>query len=68
MATRSRYDLIDRLLDGRLAEVLAGWKAEGVSFDEQARRMEDDHGIAITRETLRRWSNANTATDLGKVG
>lgn len=67
MANRSRYDLVDRILGGRLAGVLAAWKSEGVTFDEQANLMQSVYGVKVTRETLRRWSNANATSELDGV-
>lgn len=48
------YHLYDRLMNGRLGSTLLAWKAEGVSQDEMAFRLRAE-GIAVSRETIRRW-------------
>lgn len=47
--------LVDRLLKGKLAPTLQGWRDEGLSFAAMARRLEDDHDVIVTDETVRRW-------------
>lgn len=56
MPPKSSYDLIDRLLEGQLAVVLAGYRADGLTFDQMSAAFAD-RGIAVSRETLRRWVN-----------
>jgi hypothetical protein len=48
-------ELLDRLLDGELDDYLATKKAGGQTFDQIARALEDEHGVKVSRETLRRW-------------
>lgn len=50
----STWDLADRLFDGKLAVRLATEVAAGDSFDTIASRLTAD-GIAVSRETVRRW-------------
>lgn len=47
--------LVDRILDGRTAELLRSWREEGLSFDAIARRLEARHAITVTGETVRTW-------------
>lgn len=54
--TQSQLTLADRLLGGRLAEILGDWRAEGLSNEAMARRLEREHGISLSDETLRRWT------------
>lgn len=48
-------ELADRLLDGELATILAEKRANGVTFDDIARWLADEHNIGVSRETVRRW-------------
>lgn len=58
----SRYDLIDRILDGKLAETLAAYRAEGLTLDRTVQALREDHDVDVSRETLRRWlSKSKTA-------
>lgn len=47
--------LIDRLLDGKLADYLSDRRAEGLSFDAIGRRLANEHDVSVTGETVRRW-------------
>lgn len=49
------FPLFDRILGGKLAEQLAAWRAEDLSFDAIARRLGAEHDIEVTGETVRRW-------------
>lgn len=55
MARRPLFPLYDRILDGQLAAILTGWRAEGTSYEEMAGRLRDEHQIIVTSETVRRW-------------
>lgn len=53
----SRLRLADRVLDGRLAELLTEWRSDGVSYEMCARRLsallgEDE---SLTGQTVRVW-------------
>lgn len=50
------YRMADRLLDGKLAEVLAEGRSAGRSFEEISRRLFADHGIEAPSQTLRSWA------------
>jgi hypothetical protein len=47
--------LVERIVGGDLAGLLAAWRAEGLTLDQMAVRMRTQHDVAVTRETLRRW-------------
>jgi len=54
-ATTTR-DLVDRLLNGKLAfELSCRHDAEKQSFDTIARWLLVDHGVNVSGETIRRW-------------
>jgi hypothetical protein len=48
-------------LQGRLAETLAAWHEEGISWDEMAKRLYADQGIEVHGNTLRNWHRRLTA-------
>lgn len=61
MAQRTRtFELVDRILEGRLADELRSRRAEKPpeSFDRIARWLHSEHGIEVTDETVRQWVNA----------
>lgn len=47
--------LVDRVLGGRLDEVLSEYRASGLTFEQIARAFKDDHDIDVTKETVRKW-------------
>ena len=47
--------LVDRILDGRLAELLEGWANDGLSHEQMAFRLQSDYDIEVSSETIRRW-------------
>lgn len=49
------YPLVDRLLDGKLADELAARRTSGDSYDTIARWLHSDHDITVTAETVRKW-------------
>jgi len=52
--TGTIYPLADRIFDGKLAEQLATWRTQGLSFDSIARELHG-RGVTTTGETVRRW-------------
>lgn len=54
--TSPHFRMADRLADGKLAEIIARGRAEGLSFDDIARRLYADFGIEVTRQTVANWS------------
>lgn len=49
------YDLIDRVLGGQLGRKLDAWRAEGLSSERIARKLEADHDITVSGTTVHRW-------------
>lgn len=49
------FPLVDRILEGRLAETLRVYRAEGLSYEQISRRLADEHQIEIVTETVRKW-------------
>lgn len=48
--------MANRLADGKLPELLAQLRAEGLSWDDIGRKLHGELGIEVTAETLRKWS------------
>lgn len=59
----SSFPAWDRVLDGKLAAMLADWRAEEVPFAEIAHRLRVDHSIRVSAETVRRWCIATEAVE-----
>lgn len=57
MGAQETFPLYDRILDGRLGEMLADWRGEDPrpSWAEISYRLRD-HDIIVTAETVRRWA------------
>ncbi|MCU4183992.1 hypothetical protein K6U06_06445 [Acidiferrimicrobium sp. IK] len=55
MSRQGIFQILDRLVGGDLAERLARWRDEGLSFDAMAIRLHDEHQVDVTGETIRRW-------------
>lgn len=53
--TSRTFDLVDQLLDGTLAARLREWRADGLSLREITTRLDADHGVYISHETIRAW-------------
>lgn len=54
------FPLVDRLLDGSLADKLAAWRADGLSYFEISNRLRVEHDVQITPDTVRRWCQQAT--------
>lgn len=54
MAPPSTFDLYDRLLNGRLTNLLADGRAGGLSFEDIAFRLRSE-GVEVSASTVRRW-------------
>lgn len=63
MARRSLYPLVDRLLDGGLAEFIATRRAEGQSFETIARDLQAEHDVVITGQTVSDWYRQHIAPE-----
>lgn len=62
MSRHSSFELYDRILGGTLTSLLLAWRADGVTLDEQSLQLRD-HGVTVSRETVRRWQAAVAAPD-----
>lgn len=59
----SLYPLVDRLLGGRLHEILGEQIAAGQSFERIARWLAIEHDVDVTGETVRRWWREGAPVD-----
>lgn len=55
MARPTWYEHANLRLGGRLDSILEEYRRDGLSHDLISRRLDDDHGIEVSRETIRRW-------------
>lgn len=55
MGTAPIRPFVDKLLDGQLAERLASWRAEGLSYNAIAGKLEELIDYRVTSETVRVW-------------
>lgn len=56
MARQSTFPLWDLAhCEGRLAALLAGWRAERLSLFEITRRLDAEYSVRVTPDTVRRW-------------
>lgn len=49
------YPLVDRILDGRLDDILRAWAADDLSPTEMAFRLRLEHDIKVSPSTVTRW-------------
>lgn len=49
------FRLVDRALDGRLAEILRGYEAEGLAPGRMALRLAAEHQVEVSGPTLKKW-------------
>jgi len=54
MARSSTFDLYNRILKGKFPQMLADWRAEGLSLEEIAYRLRDID-VQATANTVGRW-------------
>ncbi len=52
--------MANRLASGQLPELLATHRAAGLSWDDISRQLYSEVGVAVTAETLRKWSEMLT--------
>lgn len=50
----SNFELANMALGGQLEDRLSEWRADGLTIDRIAQRLQGD-GIDVSRETVRRW-------------
>lgn len=49
------FPLVDGMLDGNLAAILRGYRAEGLTPAKVRDRMLLDHRVDVSVDTVRRW-------------
>ena len=50
------YPLLDRVLDGKLADLLREWRSgERMSYAAISRRLLLEHEVTVSTDTVRRW-------------
>lgn len=52
----SAYRMADRLLDGKLADLIAQYRAAGMTWDQVSRQLYIDGGVEVTNQTLINWA------------
>jgi hypothetical protein len=55
MSRRPIFDLVDRVLDGKLLTVLAEGRTSGDSYETIARNLAVNHDLPISAEQVRKW-------------
>ena len=55
MPRPSLMRLADRALDGKLGGYLIGWRDEGLSWDQIAKRLHAEHDVSVTPKTVQSW-------------
>lgn len=56
MARTSSFPLYDEFkFDGKLGELIRGWKAEGKTVDDIAFILRAEHEVPVSRSTVGRW-------------
>lgn len=48
--------LAERLIPGGVADYLQALRDQGLAWDAVARRLENEHDITVTSETVRTWA------------
>ncbi len=49
------FRMADRMVDGRLAQIIVGYHAAGHPAEHVSRLLWAEHGIDVSGQTLRRW-------------
>lgn len=49
------HPLVDRILDGRLDELLLTWRAENQSLQDITFRLRSEHDVKVSVATVHRW-------------
>jgi len=58
VGTKGTFPLVDRILDGQLAERLTEWRAAGDSYASIVYKLRSEHDVTVSIETVRRWLKA----------
>ncbi len=52
------FELADRIMGGTLAEIVAGWRAEGLGTRQIAERLKTEFDVDVAHSTVARWIKA----------
>lgn len=55
MGATSTFDAWNASLGGKLPALLRAYRDNGASFEVITRELYKDHGISVSRDTVRRW-------------
>lgn len=55
MARTSTYHLHDRLLQGRLGDLLLGWRQSDKTAEDIAYLLRSEHDLKVSVSTVHRW-------------
>lgn len=55
MGRAPTFPLFDRILDGKLAELLTGWRDEGLSYLDISFKLRSEHELTVSPSTIQRW-------------
>lgn len=66
LGRKSGLDLWNRVLGGKLDELISGYRADGLSYNQIAHRLYAEHDIDVTPQTIRRWDAILTEQGAGK--
>lgn len=66
MATSIR-PLVERILGGRLTDVLVSYRMEGLSYERIARQLGTVHDIQVSGEQVRVWCLDSNVDDIVKA-
>lgn len=59
MTTGPHFRMADRLVEGKLEEILTERRLKrNQSFDQIARELYAEHGLEVTRQTIAKWVEA----------
>jgi intein-encoded DNA endonuclease-like protein len=68
MAQGTTFPLVDRILEGTLAQRLESWRAEGKTYDDIAFLLRSEHDVKVSTATVCRWLvGSSTATPSGEA-
>lgn len=55
MGTEGAFPLLNDLTEGKLGEHIITWRADGLRLIDVRNRLQDEYGIDVSIETVRRW-------------
>ncbi|MGE0138682.1 MAG: hypothetical protein AB7R77_12750 [Ilumatobacteraceae bacterium] len=57
------FERVDALVGGELAAMLRQWNRDGLSLREMVTRLDAEHGVFLSHETIRSWIHDLKAAD-----